>query len=162
MQDHGVALDTFDLKLLALMQKAADAPQAEIAERVGLSPSQCSRRLRRLRDLGVIRRTALVLDPDRLGLKFEARVLVTLKDHSQANAALFRDAVAHTPEILDCVALSGEADFLISIIARDKDRFYRVLRDRLMACAAIATVRSSLVLEHLKEGAPLPLAEAGG
>jgi Lrp/AsnC family transcriptional regulator, leucine-responsive regulatory protein len=157
MHDLGARLDPFDLKLLSLMQKAADAPQAEISERVGLSPSQCSRRLKRLRDLGVVRRTALVLDADQLGLKFEARVLVTLKDHSQANGAAFRDAVARTPEILDCVALSGEADFLISIVARDKDHFYRVLRDKVMACPAIATVRSSLVLEHLKEGAPLPL-----
>lgn len=156
-RDTSAALDALDWRLLAAVQQDGALSHAEIGARIGLSPSQCSRRLRRLQEEGFIRGFVAVLDPERLGFGFEASVVVGLKDHSEANVAQFRDMIARTDEVRSCFAISGDSDYLLSIVARDQGRFYGVLRDSILQCRAVATVRTSLVLEKLKDehGAPL-------
>jgi Lrp/AsnC family leucine-responsive transcriptional regulator len=151
-----VELDETDRRLLRILQKDAWESQAELADKVGLSPSLVSRKLSRLREAEVLRAVGLV-DAKRAGLTCSAIIRVRLRDHSEANVRAFRDLVKRMDEVTLCVMLTGEADYLIRIVARDLPHFQEIVQSSLLRCAAIAHVESSIVLEHLKDTTALPL-----
>lgn len=153
-------LDEADLRLLRAIQRDASAPQAELAEHAGVSPSQVSRRLARLRDAGVLRRVVGLVDPDSAGLSCAAFVRVRLRDHGADNVRMFRAAVTGMPEATLCVALTGEADYLLKVVSRDLPHFQQVVHASLLNCPAIAHLESSIVLEYIKDTTELPLPAA--
>jgi DNA-binding Lrp family transcriptional regulator len=157
MADAEIILDAADRRLLAAVQRDAGEPQARLAERVGLSASQCSRRLQRLRDEGAIRATVALLEPKRLGFGFSAVVTVNLRDHGVEPIDAFQRLVAAIPEIQLCVMLTGNADYLLRITAPDLDAFQRVLHDRLLRSSLIGRSESSVVLGTVKDTTALPL-----
>jgi Lrp/AsnC family transcriptional regulator, leucine-responsive regulatory protein len=150
-------LDDADLRLLRAVQRDAGASQAELAEQVGISPSLVSRRLARLRENGVLRATVELVDPAKVGLTCAAIIRVRLRDHAAANVKLFRDVVARMPEATFCVMMTGEADYLLKIVARDLPHFQEIVQGKLLRCNAIAHMESSIVLEHLKDTTELPI-----
>ena len=150
-------LDDADLRLLRAMQRDASASQAELAERAGISPSLVSRRLARLRESGVLRATVGLVDPAKVGLTCAAIIRIRLRDHSAANVKSFRDVVTRMPEATFCVMLTGEADYLVKIVARDLPHFQEIVQSKLLRCNAIAHMESSIVLEYLKDTTELPL-----
>ncbi|MCL4716794.1 MAG: Lrp/AsnC family transcriptional regulator [Hyphomonadaceae bacterium] len=152
-------LDEADRRLLRAVQRDASASQAELAEAAGVSPSLVSRRLSRLRELGVLRGVVGLVDPERVGLTCSAIIRVRLKDHAAASVKVFRDLVARMNEVTLCVMLTGEADYLMKITARDLPHFQEIVQSKLLRCAAIAHMESSIVLEHLKDTTALPLEE---
>lgn len=151
-------LDRFDVRLLALLQSDADATQDELAEAARLSRSQCSRRLQRLREEGLIERTVALLSPERLGLTLKAYVTVSLRSHSPEDLALFSEMLAGAPEVLECSMMTGDADYLMKVQTADLPRFDLFLQ-RFLACAAVTRVRSSIVLRDVKRTTQLPLPE---
>lgn len=157
MSDEESELDEADRRLLQAMQADAAISQAELAEKVGLSASLVSRRLSRLREAGVLRAIVGLVDAKRVGLTCSAIIRVRLRDHSAPNVRAFRDLVARMDEVTLCVMLTGEADYLIRIVARDLPHFQEVVQSSLLRCAAIAHVESSIVLEDLKDTTELPL-----
>jgi Lrp/AsnC family transcriptional regulator, leucine-responsive regulatory protein len=157
MKHEGYLPDDADRRLLAALQRDASVSQAELAEAAGVSPSLVSRRLARLREEGVLRGVVGVVEPARVGLTCSAIIRVRLRDHAAANVRAFRDLVMRMEEATLCVMLTGEADYLVKIVARDLPHFQEIVQSKLLRCAAIAHMESSIVLESLKDTTELPL-----
>ena len=150
-------MDSADRRLLIAIQKDASVSQADLAEKAGVSASQVSRKLSKLREDKILRGIVGVLDPKHAGLTCSAIIRVRLRDHAAANVKTFRDLVERMNEVTLCVMLTGEADYLIKIVARDLPHFQEIVQSKLLRCAAIQHMESSIVLEHLKDTTELPL-----
>jgi DNA-binding Lrp family transcriptional regulator len=150
-------IDASDRRLLAALQKDAGAPQSALAEAAGVSASQVSRKLSRLKEDGVLRGIVGLVEPQAVGLTCAAIIQVRLRDHSAANVRSFRDLVTRMDEVTLCVMITGESDYLIKVVARDLPHFQEIVQSKLLRCAAIAHLESSIVLEHLKDTTALPL-----
>lgn len=159
MKHENSVLNHADRRLLQALQRDASISQAELAGQAGVSASLVSRRLARLKEEGVLRRIVGVVDPQRAGLTCAAIIRIRLRDHSAANVRAFRDLVARMDEATLCVMITGEADYLMRVVARDLPHFQEIVQSTLLRCAAIAHVESSIVLEHLKDTTELPLEE---
>ena len=150
-------LDGFDLRLLDLLQEDGQLSVQQLADRVGLSPSQCSRRRARLEQLGVIAGYNARLDPQRLGFGVTAFVQVTLARHSPDNAQHFRGLVERTGAIQQAYAVTGDADYLLKVAVRDLQGLGALVNDVLLPHGSVAHVRSMVSLERLKDTDCLPL-----
>ena len=153
-----IDLDRTDLQLLAALQGEGRLTNAELAERVHLSPSACLRRVQRLERDGVIAGYAARVDAERLGLGLQAFVRVQLARHDAASIDAFSAFVEQWEEVVACHALTGDMDYLLHVAVRDLEHFSRFLLDRLLAQAGVADVNSSFVLRTVKafRGMPLP------
>lgn len=143
-------LDRIDLQLLAELQRSGRLTNAELAERVHLSPSACLRRVQRLERDGTIAGYRAEVDPERLGLGLQAFVRVQLRQHDADSIAAFAALVDAWDEVIACHALTGDMDYLLQIAVRDLDHFSRFLLDRLLNQAGVADVNSSFVLRTVK------------
>jgi Lrp/AsnC family leucine-responsive transcriptional regulator len=150
-------MDRTDRKLLALLQADATPSHAELAERVHLSPSQVSRRIQRLTADGVIRAQVALLNEAALGLGVEAYVTVTLASYAREVAAGFHARVAALGEVVECCALTGDADYLLRVLTRDLAAFSRLMNEDILGHGDAAGVRSSIVLDRIKRTTELPL-----
>ena len=152
------ALDRTDLRLLALLQRAGRASNADLAAQVNLSPSACLRRIPRLESAGVVAGYAARLDPKALGLGLQAFVRVQLEKHGAPGIERFVRAVQDWDEVVACHALTGDMDYLLHVYVRDLEHFSRFLLDRLLDASGVADVNSSFVLRTVKgfSGLPLP------
>ena len=150
-------LDAADHRLLRALQRDASVSQAELAEVAGVSASQVSRRIGRLKEVGALRAIVGLVDATSVGLTCSAIIRVRLKDHTAANVRAFRDLVRAMEEATLCVMLTGEADYLVKIVARDLPHFQEIVQSKLLRCGAIAHMESSIVLEHLKDTTALPI-----
>ncbi len=151
-------LDRTDLLLLAQLQRAGRQTNAELAERVNLSPSACLRRVQRLERDGVIAGYRAEVDPERIGLGLQAFVRVQLSRHDAEAIDAFSDFVNQWDEVVACHALTGDMDYLLQVAVRDLEHFSRFLLDRLLTQAGVDDVNSSFVLRTVKafRGLPLP------
>lgn len=150
-------LDGFDLKLLTLLQQDGRMSVQDLADRVGLSASQCSRRRARLEDTGLIAGYHARLDPDQLGFGVTAFVQVTLARHSPDNARLFRNLVERTGAIQQAYAVTGDADYILRACLPDLRALSSLVNDVLLPHGAVAQVRSLVALERMKDTTALPL-----
>ena len=149
--------DDFDLRILAALQRDGRMTNVALSEVVALSPSQCARRLERLEKIGAIRGYGAFLDPEALGFGITALVTVTLEKHARANIKEFRELVQLRPEIVECLAITGDGDFQLRIVARDLASFSRFLMDVVIPMPGVATTRSHIVLEQVKSTTALPI-----
>jgi DNA-binding Lrp family transcriptional regulator len=152
-----VALDGFDVKLLAALQGNAALTNAELGEVIGLSASQVSRRRAKLEEAGVIRGYRAALDPEALGLGVTAFVGVTLGAHSRENAHKFRNIVKAMPEVQEAHTLTGDLDYMLKIVVPDLKALSRIINDELLLQEAVHHVRSSIAMDTLKDDNLLPL-----
>ena len=150
-------IDEADRRLLQAVQHDASASQAELAEAAGVSPSLVSRRLSRLKETGALRAVVGLVDAPIAGLSCGAIIRVRLKDHAAASVKQFRDLVTRMDEVTLCVMLTGEADYLIKLIARDLPHFQEIVQQKFLRCPVIAHLESSIILEYLKDTTELPL-----
>ncbi len=156
-----IDLDRTDLRLLAVLQAEGRITNAELAERVNLSPSACLRRVQRLEQAGVITGYAARLDPATLGLGLHAFVRAQLARHDAETIAHFVEQVGQWDEVVACHALTGDMDYLLEIHVENLEHFSRFLLDRLLNNAGVADVNSSFVLRSVKRAQALPLAHLG-
>lgn len=152
-----IALDSFDIRLLAALQADGRASLFALAEKIGLSASQLGRRLKRLEEAGLMEGYAAILNADAIGLGFEAYCLVSLERHSTEGTEKFHAAMRALPPIMDCVAVTGEADFILRIVATDLKSYSQFLLDNVMPLPGVRQVRSSIVLRSIKRSHALPL-----
>ena len=152
-------MDGIDRHILHLLQEDASLTTGEIAERVGLSPSPCWRRIRQLRESGAILRSVTLLDPRVVGFDVMVMASVQLSRHSKENIDAFEKKVIELPEILECHAMSGERDYVLRIAAPDIDSYHLFLRERLIHLPYVASVNSSFMLKQVKHTTALPIAE---
>lgn len=153
-----IPVDPFDLKILAALQDDGRLTNQELADVAGLSASQCSRRRMRLEEDGVISGYRAQLSGEALGFELIAFIQITLATHSPDNAKKFRALVNRVDEVQDAYALTGDADYLLKVVLRDLKSLSDIVNNVLMPHQSVAHVRSSIVLDRLKESARLPLA----
>jgi Lrp/AsnC family transcriptional regulator len=146
-----------DLRILDLVQEHGDLSAAEVAERLGMSPSTCWRRLGRLTELGVIKRRVTLLDREKAGLSVMVFSHVKLAGHGRDALLKFEQAVRAHPEILECYTLMGETDFLLRIVCRDIKAYEAFFLDHLSRFPGVQSVNSSIALAVIKETTALPL-----
>jgi Lrp/AsnC family leucine-responsive transcriptional regulator len=154
-------LDAIDCRIVAALQADGRLSNVELAERVGLSPSPCLRRVKRLEQDGYIEAYRAMLGRGRLGLGLTVFVGVKIEPHTDPRAEAFQDAIVALPEIVACHMVSGEADYLLEVVVPDLEHYQRFLLDKLLEFAIVREVRSSIALQTLKAGAPLPLLHLG-
>ena len=152
-----IALDGFDIRLLMALQENGRLSNQEMGERIGLSPSQCSRRRAMLEASGVIQGYRAQLSAQALGFGLLVIVQVTLSAHSDGNARRFHDLVDRVDEVQEAYAVTGKADYHLKCVVSDLADLSRLINDVLLAHDSVARVRSSIVLQRLKETARLPL-----
>ncbi|RTM05281.1 MAG: Lrp/AsnC family transcriptional regulator [Bradyrhizobiaceae bacterium] len=153
-----ISVDNFDLRLLAALQDDGRLTNQELAEIAGLSASQCSRRRMRLEEDGVIAGYRAQLASQALGFELIAFIQITLATHSPDNAQKFRALVNRVDEIQEAYALTGDSDYLLKVVLRDLKSLSDIVNNVLMPHQSVAHVRSSIVLDRIKESAKLPLA----
>jgi DNA-binding Lrp family transcriptional regulator len=144
-------LDRFDRRLLQELQRDGRLTNAELGEQVNLSASQISRRVQRLIEEGFIKRFQAVVDPQKVGIGLTAYCLVTLKIHGGDSMEAFNRRVLSLPQILECHSLTGEADYLLKVAVRDLRALADFMAESLMKAPELATIRSSIVLDSVKE-----------
>jgi DNA-binding Lrp family transcriptional regulator len=150
-------LDEFDLRLLAALQENGRLTNQELGERIGLSPSQCSRRRAALEGAGLIRGYRADLAAELIGFLLLVFVQVTLATHSGDNAEKFRKLVARLDEVQEAYATTGDTDYLLKVVVADLKDLSVLVNEVLLPHESVARVRSSIVLDRLKETASLPL-----
>ncbi len=153
-------LDSFDHAILGALYSDARLTNQQLSERVNLSPSQCSRRRARLELDGVIKGYGARIDLARLGFGIEVLVNVSLSSHSKDNARNFKVLVNESEKIRECYTLSGEADYQLKVVVPNLEALAHFLSDELLGHDSVQQVRSSVVLERVKDDAPLPIASA--
>lgn len=151
------ALDRIDRRIVDALQHDGRLANNELATQVNLSPSPCLRRVRSLEEAGVIKRYVALVDPAKIGLNLLAYVSVKLEKKGQMPAAEFASAVDSWSEVTECYSMTGEIDYLLRVQVADLDHFSRFLMDRLLKQAAVADVKSSFVLQRVKETTVLPV-----
>src|SRR5579862_1082611 len=151
------AMNRTDRRLLEILQRDGRLTNLELSSRVNLSPSACLRRVRALEEAGVIRSYAALLDAKRVGLGLLAFVNVKLEKRGRMPTDAFARAVKDWPEVLACHALTGDMDYLLRVQVEGLDHFSRFVMDSLLKHPGVLDVKSSFVLEEVKETTALPL-----
>jgi DNA-binding Lrp family transcriptional regulator len=150
-------MDDIDRKILAEVQQDGRLTITELADRIGLSVSPCHRRLRALERSGAIGGYRAHLDPEVLGLTFEALVFVTMRGADRDTVDAFEQAVAQVPHVLQAQRLFGDPDYLLRVIARDLPAFQKVYDDHIATLPGVHRLSSTLVMKSIVENRPLPL-----
>jgi Lrp/AsnC family leucine-responsive transcriptional regulator len=145
-----------DRKLLAELQIDSRLTMQELAERVGMSTSACWRRVKALEADGVISRYAIIVDPQKAGFGLSSMVHVSLARHERKNVDHFIREVSRHPEVLECFATSGEADFHLRVVVEDMDAYNAFLDDFVFKLPGVSQVRSNIVLKEIKADTALP------
>ena len=151
-------LDAIDIALVRMLQAQGRLTNADLAERVGLSPSACLRRVQRLEQDGVIAGYRGIVDPRSIGLGLEAFVSIKLVEKDQKAIINFTDQVAQWEEVVACYILTGDTDFMLHLVMVDLDAYSEFVVGRLLTAPAMASINSSIVLRTIKEYAGLPTA----
>lgn len=150
-------LDATDRRLLTVLQKRGRISNAELSERVNLSPSACHRRVQRLEEEGYIRDYVALVNPRKLGRT--TTVYVEIKLSSQADEVLdaFEKGVQQVPEVLECHLMAGAADYLLKVVAEDAEDFARLHRAKLANLPGVAQIQSSFSLKCVLSTTALPV-----
>lgn len=149
-------LDKTDIRILQALQQNGRLTNVELAEFAALSPSPCLRRLKQLEESGVIRRYAALLSPEAVGLGLQAVIRVTVKK-DQAAREKFTEAVQSWKEVLNCLALTGESDYMLQAYFVDMADFSHFILEVLLALPFVSDAKSSFVLKEIKHTTALPL-----
>ncbi len=150
-------LDAIDRRIVAALQADGRLSNVELADKVGLSPSPCLRRVRRLERDGYIDGYRAALRRDRVGLALSVFVGVKIDGHANERALTFEKAVVEMPEVVACHLVSGEADYILEVVVPDLADYQRFLVGKLLNLPIVREVRSNIAIQTLKAGAPLPL-----
>lgn len=154
-------LDQKDLEILNALQSDARLTNQKLADKVGLSPSPCWRRVKRMEELGVIDRYVTVLNAEALGLQVTAFLMVSLEDHHADTVAHFDQLVADLPQIQECYATSGMGDYLLKIVISGMREYEELLIGNLLQVTGVRTANTSFVLKERKRTTALPLKAHG-
>ena len=149
-------LERRDRAILGELQRDSRLTMQQLADKVGMSSSACWRRVRSLEEAGVIDRYAAILDSRKAGFNLSSMTLVTLARHEQKHVENFVKEVLRHPEVLECFATSGEADFHLRVVVEDIDAYNAFLDDFIFRLPGVSQVRSDIVLKEIKVDTALP------
>ena len=151
--------DNTDRRILRVIQEEARVSNSELAERVGLSPSPCWRRVRTLEENGVIERYVTLVNAKAVGLPINVFATVTLEKQAESALELFEKAVTKRPEVMECNLMTGEFDYLLRVVVPDLAAYERFLMDHLTRIKGIASIKSSFSLKQVSYKTALPLSD---
>lgn len=151
-------IDRFDRQILEILQREGRLSNQELAERIGLSPSPCLRRVRALEEAGLISGYRATVDARKLGLTLTALVHISMDVHTPERFAAFETAVSLLPEVLECLLITGqEADYQLKVAVRDMDHYQALLLGHLTRIPGVTGVHSSFVLRSVLKNAIVPV-----
>ena len=150
-------LDRYDGEILKILQAEGRISNQDLAERVGLSPSPCLRRVRALEDSGLIIGYRAILDAQKLGFTLMALIHISMDTHTPERFAGFEAAAREIPEILECLLITGQdADYQLKVVVADMEAYRALLLDRITRIPGVTGVHSSFVLRRVIDKATLP------
>lgn len=151
-------LDRLDKRILALLQEEGSITNLELAEKIGLSPSPCSRRVKQLEEAGIIERRVTLLRPKSLGLNLTAYIQISMDRHTPKRLENFQERIAAYPEVLECSLITGQAaDYLVKVVVPDMDAYQEFLLGKITRIEGVTGVQSSFVLRNVVSKTALPL-----
>lgn len=150
-------IDPLDLSILNLLQEDARLTTREIGDRLHKSHSSIQSRIQRMRDLGIITRYTVVIDPEKVGLDFMTFTSVQLKDHSEEALSHFEREIIKFPEVLECHHMTGNHDFILRIVAKNHRDYHDVLMKKLFGTLGVGHVETKLVMKTAKSDTALPI-----
>jgi len=150
-------IDETDRRILSVLQKRGRISNAELSERVNLSPSACHRRVQQLEAQGYIRDYVALLDPRKIGRPTTVFVEITLSGQADEVLESFEREVARIPDVLECHLMAGTADYLLKVVAFDTEHFARIHRQYLARLPGVAQMHSSFALRTVFKTTALPV-----
>ena len=150
-------LDRLDRRILDELQREGRIANADLADRVGLSPSACLRRVRALEDAGIIDKYVALLDQRKLGRQMDVFVEISLTGQSNEVLEAFERAVTRSSEIMECFLMAGDADYLLRVTAADPTDFERIHRDQLARLPGVLRMKSSFAIRPIVRKTAFPM-----
>lgn len=150
-------LDATDRRILTVLQKQGRITNAELSERVNLSPSACHRRVQRLEEEGFIGSYVALLNARRLGRPTLVFVEITLSGQADEVLEAFEREIKKVPDVLECHLMAGTADYLLKVVAQDTEDFARIHRQHLARLPGVAQMHSSFALRTVQQTTAIPV-----
>jgi Lrp/AsnC family transcriptional regulator len=152
-----MTIDNFDRKILQTLQENSDCSMAELGEIVGLSHTPCWRRVKRLREEGIIKGKVTLIDPNKLDLSVTVFTYITIKSHAEESLNAFETAVKNVNEIIQCHSTSGDKDYILQVLVSNVSDYERLLKQTLVQLPNVASANSTFALKKIKSTTQLPL-----
>ena len=150
-------LDTTDKNILNILQKSGRITNAKLAQEVGLSPPAVLERVRRLESSGIIEKYVAILDRDQAGFGLQTIVMICLSHHQISSLESVKERLTQMDEVLECHQLTGEIDFLLKVAVKDMNSYTDFVNNKLSGIPGIQNVKTSFILETLKNNTALKL-----
>ena len=153
-----ITLDRTDKRILEELQKDGSLSNLELAEKVGLSPSPCSRRVKQLEESGIIAGRAILLDAVKLGVNLTAIIQISMDRHTPDRFENFESTLERYPEVVSCSLITGQAaDYLVEVMVTDMEQYQEFLLNKLTTIEGVTGVHSSFVLRKIINRTAIPL-----
>ena len=154
-------LDRYDRRILEVLQEEGRISNQQLADRIGLSPSPCLRRVKALEEGGVLTAYRALVDSRKLGLTLMALIYISMDRHTPDRFANFEAKVKELPEVLECLLVTGQdADYQLKVIVRDMDAYQELLLNKVTRIQGVTGVHSSFVLRKVVDKTALPVGKA--
>ena len=151
-------LDRYDQAILQALQRDGRISNQDLADRIGLSPSPCLRRVRALEDAGIVSGYRALLDAKALGYSLMALIYISMDTHTPERFDNFEQKIRDIPEVLECLMITGQnADYQIKLVVKDMDAFQALLLNRITRIQGVTGVQSSFVLRKVVDTTVLPV-----
>ena len=151
-------LDRQDKRILATLQQDGSVTNLELAEKIGLSPSPCARRVKQLEEAGFINRKVTLLNANKLNLKLTALIQISMDKHTPDRFELFEKEVSQYPEVMECLLITGQsADYQLKVLVADMETYQEFLLNKITRIQGVSDVHSSFILREVINSTELPL-----
>lgn len=151
-------LDKLDKKILQELQQDGSITNLELAEKIGLSPSPCARRVKQLQDSGIIKHQVTLLDASKLELKLIALIQISMDRHTPDRFEIFEKKVRSFPEVTECLLITGQsADYQLKVFVPDMEYYQEFLLNKITKIEGVTDVHSSFILREVLSTTELPL-----
>ena len=153
-----MVLDRQDKRILATLQQDGSVTNLELAEKIGLSPSPCARRVKQLEEAGFINRKVTLLNANKLNLKLTALIQISMDKHTPDRFELFEKEVSQYPEVMECLLITGQsADYQLKVVVADMETYQEFLLNKITRIQGVSDVHSSFILREVINSTELPL-----
>ncbi len=146
-----------DSRILAQLQENARLSNVDLSKKINLSQSPCLRRVKKLEDAGVIKGYSALIDQNAVGLPVSVFVSVSLEKQIESALELFEKTIKSRPEVMECYLMTGDADYLLRVVAKDLSAYERFLLDHLTRIKGVSSIKSSFALKQVTYKTALPL-----
>jgi Lrp/AsnC family leucine-responsive transcriptional regulator len=153
-----MALDRYDRQILRVLQEEGRISNQELADRIGLSPSPCLRRVQAIEKSGLIIGYRALVDAKALGLSLMALIQISMDQHTPERFAHFEQQISAIPEVMECLLITGQAaDYQLKVVVRDMDAYQELLLNRITRISGVSGVHSSFILRRVVDKTALPI-----